>query len=359
MTAVPAAGFRFSSMTNDILFEKRGLAGIITLNKPETLNAVTDAMIRGIDEHLTLWERDAAIDRIIIRAVEGRAFSAGGDIRHLYERGTARDYDFDFFAREYQLNARIAAYPKPYIALVNGIAMGGGVGVSFHGSHRIAGPDITFAMPEVGIGFFPDVGGSFLLSRLPGKLGLYLGLTGSRMKQADCVSSGLATHACNDMEAFEEALCGNDDLEVVVSRFAVDQEPGPHIQNIDLINSAFGGASVEEIVTRLTKMAQEAEEPDDWAVKTLAAINQKSPTSLEIAFRQIQRGAELSMPECMKMEYRILKRVLPGTEFYEGIRATIIDKDGNPDWQPPSIARVDEGVIEQHFADLGDEELPL
>ena len=346
-------------MTNDILFETRGSAGVITLNKPETLNAVTDAMIRGIDEHLSTWEDDPAIDRVIIKAVEGRAFSAGGDIRHLYERGMAGDYDYDFFAREYQLNARIAAYPKPYIALIDGIVMGGGVGVSFHGSHRIAGPNIGFAMPEVGIGFFPDVGGSYLLSRLPGNLGVYLGLTGGRVKQADAVTSGLATHACDDLDALEQALCSSGNAEDTVAKHSIEVSKGPHLENLKAINACFGAGSVADIVTRLEKFSDYENENKVWAEKTLATLRQKSPTSLEIAFRQIRRGADLSMPDCMKMEYRILRRILSGQEFYEGIRAAIIDKDGAPQWQPDTLSKVDPAIIEQHFADLGAEELPL
>ena len=153
-------------------------------------------MLDALNSQLDVWEKDDAISRVIIKAVPGRAFSAGGDIRHLYERGLKKDYDFEFFANEYRLNARIAKFPKPYIALVDGIVMGGGVGVSFHGSHRVAGEGIGFAMPEVGIGFFPDVGASYFLSRLEGSLGIYLGLTGLRVRQSDALWCGLATHAC-------------------------------------------------------------------------------------------------------------------------------------------------------------------
>ena len=350
--------FNFMATENHgIKFAVIGRAGVITLDRPESLNAVTDVMVREISHHLDAWENDVAVERIIIKATGERAFSAGGDIRHLYDCGIAGNYDFGFFAAEYALNARIYAFPKPYIALINGIVMGGGVGVSFHGSHRIAGKNIAFAMPEVGIGFFPDVGGSYLLSRLPGKLGLYLGLTGERMKQADCVASGLATHACDDLEALETALCESADLQSVLSSHCHSCNAGPQMQNLGSIDDAFSGGDVLDVVSRLESM--ESGSAGEWAGKTRASILSKSPTSLEVAFRQISRGAGLTLSECMKMEFRILMRLLPGKEFYEGIRAVIIDKDGAPVWSPASLAQVDTEEIEKHFASLGDKELKL
>ncbi|MEP1206004.1 MAG: enoyl-CoA hydratase/isomerase family protein [Rhizobiaceae bacterium] len=351
---------------DDILFEARGCAGLITLNKPETLNAVTDAMLTALNAQLDAWETDPAIKHIMIKAMPGRAFSAGGDIRHLYDCGVAKEYDFDFFAREYVLNARIRKFPKPYIALIDGIAMGGGVGVSFHGSHRVAGDNIAFAMPEVGIGFFPDVGASYFLSRLPGKIGLYLGLTGDRVKQSDAVWCGLASHGCHsaDLAALEEELCQSDEPEAVLERhhqqfLQRSTEAGPLEQAKNWINSHFGASSVGQIVKNLQKAAVDGGVDADWASKTLQTLEQKSPTSLEIAFRQITRGADLDIDGCMKMEYRILRRILTGTEFYEGIRAAIIDKDRSPKWQPDRLAEVNGDHIEHHFQDLGDRELAL
>lgn len=350
-----------NSSSDEILFQVQGRAGVITLNKPETLNAVTDSMLSDIDTHLTKWENTPSIERVIIKAVPGKAFSAGGDIRHLYQRGMAKDFDFEFFAREYALNARIAAYPKPYIALVNGIAMGGGVGVSFHGSHIIAGDKIAFAMPEVGIGFFPDVGGSYLLSRLPGQIGLYLGLTGERMKQGDCLATGLVTHTCSTtkFDALEEKLCEEADIEAVLQGQNKLNIPTTLEQKAALIDIAFSAPTVREIILRLESMQHDESSHGTWAEKTLETLLAKSPTSLEIAFRQINAGKSLSMNECMKMEYRILRRILPGPDFYEGIRAAIIDKDGAPVWQPDSLEEVDPVQIAQHFAPLGDAELAL
>ncbi|MEE9375920.1 MAG: enoyl-CoA hydratase/isomerase family protein [Rhizobiaceae bacterium] len=342
---------------NDILFEVKGRAGIITLNKPKTLNAVTDAMLSALNSQLDSWENDNSISRVIIKAAKGRAFSAGGDIRHLYECGIKKQYDFKFFAREYALNARIANFHKPYIALVDGLVMGGGVGVSFHGSHRIAGEAIGFAMPEVGIGFFPDVGASYFLSRLKDSLGIYLGLTGARVKQADALWSGLATHGCKsqDFEALEEELCDADDMEAVLTKYAHAPQAGMIETNFEKIALHYQGNCVDQIIATL----QQAAINDEWAKDSAATLLSMSPTSLMIAYRQIKQGSKLTMKDCMKMEYRILHRILVGNDFYEGIRAAIIDKDNLPKWTPSALVDIDPNKIDAHFADLGVNELQL
>lgn len=349
-------------MTSDILFHTQGRAGIATLNKPESLNAVTGDMVAALNAQLDVWQSDASVDRILIKAVEGRAFSAGGDIRHLYDRGIAGTPDFDFFAHEYRLNARIAQFPKPYIALVDGIVMGGGVGVSFHGSHRVAGENITFAMPEVGIGFFPDVGASHILSRLPGFVGLYLALTGERLKQADAVSIGLASHGCppGQMAALEAALCEAEDHERVlrdVQTSYLEQAASPGTLPRQWIDQHFSHPSITSILASLDAAAQGQGEEAEWAASRLQVLQRNSPTSLEIAFRQITRARDLDIVGCMEMEYRVLRRMLVGNEFYEGIRAAIIDKDRQPKWQPPSLNDVDLDLIEAHFEPLGELEL--
>lgn len=351
---------------SDILFETCGRAGIITLNRPQALNAVTDSMLGALNEQLDVWESSPAIERVLIRAVPGRAFSAGGDIRHLYESGLRGDYDFDFFAREYRLNARIAQFPKPYIALIDGIAMGGGVGVSFHGTFRIATENLAFAMPEVGIGFFPDVGASHILPKLPGHLGLYLALTGDRVKTSDALWSGLATHMCpsDRQDELFKLICEAESLESALERFLVQAKPsdddhGPLQTASEWIDRHFAGVSVLEIVDALEKTASGAGLEADWAKSTLETLLQKSPTSLKIAFHQIRSAVGLDIGQCMQMEFRILKRILTGTEFYEGIRAAIIDKDRRPNWQPSRLQDVDQATIAAHFAQLGDSELAL
>ena len=207
----------------DILFERRGAAGLVTLNRPQALNAVSLAMVRALTQQLAQWEDDPAITRVIVTASGGRAFSAGGDLRALYDSGKAGRYDdaLEYFREEYALNARIKRYRKPYVALIDGIVMGGGVGVSVHGSHRVAGDKFTFAMPEVSIGFFPDVGGTWFLPRLPGELGTYCALTGERLNAADGVEAGIATHriASSRFADLVDALCGAVSVDAILGAF--------------------------------------------------------------------------------------------------------------------------------------------
>lgn len=336
----------------EILFHHHYHAGVITLNRPEALNAVTHAMVLELHAQLRAWENDPAISHVIIKAAPGRAFSAGGDIRDLYQRGTAGKPHLQFFWDEYRLNAYIKAYPKPYIALIDGIVMGGGVGVSFHGSHRVAGDNIAFAMPEVGIGFFPDVGGSYFLPRLPGESGMYLALTGNRIKKDDCIWSGLATHSCAsvDLDDLEEALCRAGDIEAVLQETA--NNSGQLAEQKTNIDMAFGEASVLQILQKLDHMGAQEGAIGAWAQKAVETMRTKSPTSLEIAFRQLRMGNSLSMHQCMELEYRIVSRVLCGVEFYEGIRAAIIDKDGAPQWTPASLEAVDANEIDAIFSQL-------
>src|SRR5215208_5409923 len=216
------------SPISEILFERRGAAGIVTLNRPKALNAVTHAMVRALARQLEAWAQDGAVTRVIITAAPGRAFSAGGDLRALYDLGQAgrQAEALTFWRDEYPLNALIKRYPKPYVALIDGIVMGGGGGVSVHGSHRVAGDRFAFAMPEVGIGFFPDVGATWFLPRTPGELGTWCGLTGDRMKTADAVVAGIATHHVRS-ERFADladALCGNVPVEAVLGAFAEPTE---------------------------------------------------------------------------------------------------------------------------------------
>ncbi len=337
----------------EILFHRHHHAGVVTINRPETLNAVTYAMILGLHAQLVEWEDDPAVKHVIIKAASGRAFSAGGDIRNLYERGRAGKPNLQFFWDEYRLNAYIKSYPKPYIALIDGIVMGGGVGISFHGSHRIAGDNIAFAMPEVGIGFFPDVGGSYFLPRMPGETGMYLALTGNRIKKEDCLWAGLATHACSSdrLPEIEEAICRSEDAEIVLENYLPKNSEDDLAAGLDEVNTAFGGETVDKILLRLDAMAfSRIERISQWATETLATIKRKSPTSLAIALRQLRQGRGLSMPQCMQLEYRIVSAVLEGHDFYEGIRAAIIDKDNTPGWKPATLEQVDPQAIDAIFA---------
>jgi enoyl-CoA hydratase len=344
----------------EILCERRGAAGVITLNRPRALNALTLTMVREMRRALDSWAEDPAVTRIVVEGAGEKAFCAGGDIRRLTELGKAGDREeaLTFWREEYQLNARIKRYPKPYISLIDGIVMGGGVGISLHGTYRVAGDRYLFAMPEVGIGFFPDVGATYALPRLPGRTGMYLALTGERLKQADAVMLGLATHAVDSgaIASLREALIAGEPAEDALKRASADPGPAPLAAERAVIDSCFAAESVPAILRRLEDAAGNGSE---FAVRTAETIRTKSPTSLSIAFEQVRRGAGLEFEDAMKTEFRIVSRISEGHDFYEGVRATLIDKDGQPRWKPASLSEVDPAVIERHFAGLGDRELEI
>jgi enoyl-CoA hydratase len=339
----------------EVLFEVRGRAGVITLNSPATLNAVSLAMVRAMHPQLEAWAGDPAIGHVIIRAVGDKAFSAGGDIRALYEWGRAGDPAFcTFFHDEYRLNTCIKRFPKPYVALIDGIVMGGGVGVSIHGSHRIAGDRMTFAMPETGIGLFPDVGGSFFLPRLPGETGMYLGLTGTRIRSGDATALGVTTHYVPSERHADlfAALCAAKELDTCLAGFAVAAGAGPLAAERAQIDRHFAADSLDGIIASL------AGDGGQWAQTALAMLATKSPTSLRITFRQLREGRHLGFEACMRHEYRIAARIFHGHDFFEGIRAVVIDKDLKPAWQPATLSDLSDAEVAGYFAPLP-AELPL
>jgi enoyl-CoA hydratase len=343
--------------SSDILFERRGAAGIVTLNRPKALNAVTHEMVRALARQLDAWASDAAVTRVVVTAAGERAFSAGGDIRALYDMGRAgrQDEMLVFWRDEYPLNVAIKRYPKPYVALIDGIVMGGGVGVSIHGSHRVAGDRFQFAMPEVGIGFFPDVGATWFLPRLAGELGTWCALTGDRLKTADAVAAGVATHHVRSARFADllDALCRNVSVDATIAAFAEPAGEGAVTARSAAIDRLFAGERVEDILGRLDG------EGDDWAASTAATIRAKSPTGLKIALAQMRRGRDWSFEDCMRGEFRIVSRIVRGHEFYEGVRAVIVDKDNAPRWKPATLAEVSKADVERYFAPLGADELRL
>lgn len=345
----------------DIQFDSAGGIGFILLNRPQALNALTHDMCRRLDERLQAWASDPAIQAVVIEGAGEKAFCAGGDIRALYDAGKKDPRDcWTFYADEYVMNARIAHFPKPYIALIDGIVMGGGVGVSVHGSHRIATERTLFAMPETGIGLIPDVGGSYFLPRLPGKLGLYLGLSGARLKAADTLYAGVATHyvpadRLGDLKAAlrAAAIHGATDVDAVLKNFAADPGAPPLADHRAVIDQAFAPATVEAIVAALTAAG------GDWAAKVRDTLLTKSPTSLKLTNRQLRDGGALSFDDCMRMEYRIVCRLMQDHDFFEGVRAVILDKDNAPKWQPARLQDVSDAEVTRHFASLGADELRL
>jgi len=346
----------------EILFDRKGVAGIVTLNRPGALNALTHNMVRLLAAKLDAWKADAAVTRVVVRAQGERAFSAGGDLREVTEWGRAGRYQeaLVFWRDEYLLNAAVKRYPKPYVALIDGIVMGGGVGVSVHGSHRVAGDKFQFAMPEVGIGFFPDVGATWFLPRLQGEIGSYCALTGERLKTADGVAAGVATHAVRSARFADltEALCGDVSVDAIVAAFAEPPAEGEVMKRRPAIDRLFAGASIEDIFAALEREAKAGGADAEWAAKIAAIVRGKSPMSLRIALQQMRRGKHWPFEECMQAEFRIVSRIIREHDFYEGVRAVIVDKDNQPRWRPATLAEVTPSMVEAHFAPL-DEELPL
>lgn len=343
----------------EILFAVRGKIGLVTLNRPKALNALTHEMCLALTAKLDDWDKDKAIAAVVIEGAGDRAFCAGGDIVKLYNEGRAKgDYPRDFYRDEYLCNARIKHFSKPYVALIDGIVMGGGVGVSVHGSHRVATENTLFAMPESGIGLFPDVGGSYFLPRCPGKIGLYLGLTGARLKAADALYAEVATDyvPASKLDALKDALAAGvtnaEDVSRLIADFREDPGSGPLAENRAEIDRLFDQPTMLDLLTNL-----EAEDAGAFARDTAKTLRKKSPTSLMLTFEQLARGAEMDFDDCMRMEFRMVMRVIEGVDFYEGTRAAVIDKDQRPLWNPAMLEAVGDAVTDVYFAPLEGGEL--
>ena len=345
----------------EVLFNVEGSAGVITLNRPQVLNALTFNMVREMDRQLVAWSMDPGIKVVMITGAGDKAFCAGGDIKSVAQAvkngGKDRAEAAEFFRAEYTLNHRIFTFPKPYISLINGIVMGGGKGVSAHGSHRIVTENTVFAMPEATIGFFPDVGGGYFLPRCPGQTGTYLALTSKRIKTFDTLYIGFATHfvPLAKLAALRAAIAAApENLEKALKQFS--SEPAPESELVPYrakIDKYFAYDRVEEIFVALERDAS------PWALETLKALQAVSPSSLKIGLKQIRLGAKMDFAEVMTMEYRLSQACLNRPDFYEGVRAALIDKDRRPRWNPPTIAKVKDTDIDACFQSLGSGDLVL
>lgn len=344
---------------NDILIRLEGRAGRITLNRPEALNALTSDMLRAIDAALEAWRSDPAVALVLIDAAGDRAFAAGGDIRDLYATGRAGDFGFgkEFWAFEYRLNAKVARYPKPYVAVMHGFVMGGGVGVSALGSHRIVTDGTEAAMPECGIGLVPDVGGSWLLANAPGRAGEYLGMTGARMGPADAIHAGFAdAYVPKDrLEALKARLCETGDPGAI-GAFAAAAPAGELEAFRPAIDDAF---SADSPVALEAKLEDGAHAGDPWAAATLKALRRGCPLSVACAMEMIRAARGMTLEEALAQEYRFTARCMERGEFLEGIRAAVIDKDRKPDWAKPRFSDVTPADVAAMLAPLGAEELRI
>ncbi len=347
----------------EVLFAESGGIGRVRLNRPRSLNSLTAAMCREIHARLRRWREDDSVRFVIVTGEGERAFCAGGDVRRVCETGrTDPILARGFFAEEYALDACIAGFPKPYVCLIDGIVMGGGLGISVNGRYRVVGERTVAAMPETAIGFVPDVGATAFLDACPGRLGLYLGLTGERLEAADALHAGLATHfvPAARHEELVDALIPTDETEAdfalverVLGEFSADPGPAALAERQPDIDRLFAADTVEGILAAL------AADGTAFAAATSATLGRMSPTSLKVAARQLTAHAGLTVREALVLEYRIVCHVLERHDFYEGIRAVLVDKDGSPNWKPDAIEAVTRDEVDAHFAPVGEAELEL
>lgn len=345
----------------DLIVRREGAAGVIRLNRPKAINAMTLEMSIGIDSALDRFEIDPAVSVIILEGAGERGLCAGGDIRGLWESSReGGDLGARFWRQEYVMNARIAKYPKPYVAFMDGLVMGGGVGLSGHASHRVATDRTKLAMPEVGLGFFPDVGGTWLLSRSPGEVGTYFGLTGQTMNGPDAIHAKFADAVVPAMkwpelrEALTNVRQGATAAEVtkLINGFATGETAGPVAANEPVIDALFGFDRMEDIFAALKRDGSE------FAVATLKTLNEKSPRGMVVTLKllRLARSAS-SLEECLVREYRAALEVFRSDDFREGVRAAVIDKDRNPTWSPPRIEDVTPDMLAPYLAEIGADEL--
>jgi enoyl-CoA hydratase len=352
------------SEADEIRLDRDGGLAILTINRPQALNALTLGNYRRFDPALRDWEADPSVYAVAVCGAGDRAFCAGGDVRAVYEagRGISGDPDLPavFFREEYELIRRIHHFAKPYIAILDGITMGGGAGISVNGAYRVATEHTLFAMPETGIGLFPDVGATRFLNRCPGHVGRYLGLTGARVNAADALSCGFATHAVkhDSVEALLDELSReHTSVEDCLRRFAVDPGPAPLAVLQPAIDRCFARDSIEAILDALAAESAGGCADAGWAAQVRASLLTKSPTSLKVTLRQLTLGREYDLDAALALEYRLTQHFMAGHDFYEGVRAMLIDRDRKPQWRPATLTEVIDSAVDAYFASSGDREL--
>ena len=357
MTATAAAAL----IEGDLIGQREGACGVIRLNRPKAINAVTLEMFRDVDRALDAFEADPAVAVILLEGAGERGLCAGGDIRALWESSKVKgDLGKILWREEYILNARIKKFPKPYVAFMDGIVMGGGVGLSAHSSHRVVTEKTKLAMPEVGLGFFPDVGGTWLLSHSPGEIGTYFGLTGQTMNGPDAIHAGFADLVVpsEELAALREVLTRAGpgitfgEIRTLIETFATGETAGPVAAMESKIDAWFAHDRMEDIVAALRRDGSEL------ALSTLKTLNEKSPRGMVVTLKLLRLArTSRSLEECLVREYRAALEVFASDDFREGVRAAVIDKDRNPKWSPPRIEDVTPEMVAPYFAEIGADEL--
>ena len=332
--------------SNDVLVRVKGRVGYLTLNRPQALNALSHEMAMSIESALVEWQADKAVSMVLIDAEGEKAFCAGGDVAQLYKQGIAGDIESgrQFWRDEYRLNALIDQYPKPYVAIMDGITMGGGVGISAHGSHRIVTERSTLAMPECSIGLVPDVGGTHLLSRSPGYIGEFLALTGERLKGADALFANFADYyvPVERLDALKSALLESGDVNIIDSFHETPPTSSALASNAAEINRVFGAETLATVLSSLNEL------DSDWAVSAAKKIGYSSPLALTLAFDLVRQARlEPGIEKALEREYRFVSRAMESCDILEGIRAALIDRDRTPVWKHASIAEIPKELINQ------------
>jgi enoyl-CoA hydratase len=345
----------------DLIVRREGSAGIIRLNRPKAINAMTLEMSEGIDAALDQFEADPAVAVIVLEGAGERGLCAGGDIRGLYESSRAGgDLGKRFWRQEYVMNARIAKFPKPYVAFMDGLVMGGGVGLSAHAQHRVVTEKTKLAMPEVGLGFFPDVGGTWLLSRSPGQIGTYFGLTGQTMNGPDAIYARFADAVVPSVKlaVLRKVLTKlnlgttSGEVKLLIEGFATGETSGPVAAMQSHIDAWFGYDRMEDIVAALKRDGSEL------AAASLKTLSEKSPRGMVVTLKLLRLARKTAtLEECLVREYRAALEVFASDDFREGVRAAVIDKDRNPKWSPSRIEDVTPEMVAPYFAEIGDDEL--
>ncbi|MCP4934352.1 MAG: enoyl-CoA hydratase/isomerase family protein [bacterium] len=339
-----------------LIVKKNNRAGLLTLNRSGALNAISYEMFGQLSEALEDWQDDPQIYGVVLDSAGGKAFCAGGDIREVHKRGQEDPkLAAAFLRREYEYNWQLDRFTKPHISLMNGLVLGGGVGISLYGTHRVAGQNFSLAMPETAIGFIPDIGASWFLGHLPYSTGLYLALTGLSINRADAYKLGLVTH-CIDEKHFSEIKCAISEglpVDTLLDDLHMAPGKGNFPKLASWIEAVFSASTVDEIFERAKALG---DKNDGWSLSVLDQLREKSPTSLHLAFKLWKKGRKMNLQAALQMEYGVVCNLLRQEDFYEGIRAMVLDKDKSAQWQPDSISDVSitrlEALFENNWGEL-------
>ncbi len=345
-------------MSSELLVEIRNHIAFVTLNRPQALNSLSYAMVKELSDLLSNWENDDSIHAVLVRGAGEKAFCAGGDVRFIYDSFNSGSTEhLQFFSDEYKLDHQIHRYPKPYIALMDGIVMGGGMGIAQGAQFRIATDRTRMAMPETAIGLFPDVGASYSLSRLEGAMGIYLGITGREIKATDVLAVGLGdiyldTYSVAALDARLKDIAWSDDhakdIEMALNTLASDPAAPRALEPFaEAIDIHFGEPTLPAIIASLKNESHRA--LTDWATQTLAALNKRSPLMMSVTLEQLHRGRKMSLADCFRMELNLVHACFDQGDFIEGVRALIIEKTQQPRWNPPTLNEVTQAEIEEFF----------